>query len=98
MLHYKRMTNEEREELDRKITGDTRTDLSREEMVHLVAVRVSERLKRLEREGRADFRIYRGSDRRQYCWLSTFSGEIYLRLIHGLVMSANWNRLCGGFC
>ena len=54
----------ERDELDRRIVGVTRADLSREEMVQLVTVRVSERLKQLEREGRADLRLYGEDDRR----------------------------------
>ena len=56
--------SQERNELDRRITGVTRTDLTREEMVRLVTVRMSERLNRLEREGRADLRLYRDDERR----------------------------------
>ena len=54
----------ERDELDRQIAGVSRAELSREEMVQLVTVRVAERLKRLEREGRADLRLYDEDDRR----------------------------------
>jgi DNA-binding NtrC family response regulator len=54
----------ERNELDRRIAGVTRTDLSREEMVQLVTVRVAERFKQLEREGRADLRLYGEDERR----------------------------------
>jgi hypothetical protein len=54
----------DRDELDRRIAGVTDGDISREEMVQLVTVRVAERLMRLEREGRADLRLYGEEERR----------------------------------
>jgi DNA-binding NtrC family response regulator len=54
----------ERDEFDRRIAGGIRADLSREEMVQLVTVRVAERLELLVREGRADLRLYGEDERR----------------------------------
>jgi DNA-binding NtrC family response regulator len=54
----------ERMELDQRITGVTRTDLTREEMVQLVTVKVAERLRTLEESGRANITLYEGDERR----------------------------------
>ncbi len=54
----------ERMELDRKITGISGTDLTREDMVQLVTAKVAERLRRLEAAGKADVRLYGGEERR----------------------------------
>ena len=54
----------ERMELDQRITGITRTDLTREEMVQLVTVKVAERLRTLEESGRANITLYEGEERR----------------------------------
>jgi len=54
----------ERMELDRKVTGVTRADLTREEMVQQVTVKVAERLRILEASGRADLSLYQGEERR----------------------------------
>jgi DNA-binding NtrC family response regulator len=66
-----------RDELDRRIAGVTRADFSREELVQLVTVRVAERLKQLEREGRADLRLY-GEDERRTVGV-TFLFNVYHR-------------------
>ena len=54
----------ERMELDQRITGVTRTDLTREDMVQLVTVKVAERLRTLEESGRANITLYEGEERR----------------------------------
>jgi DNA-binding NtrC family response regulator len=54
----------ERMELDQRITGVTRTDLTREEMVQLVTAKVAERLRTLEESGRANVNLYEGEERR----------------------------------
>ncbi|HTG80489.1 MAG TPA: sigma 54-interacting transcriptional regulator [Geobacteraceae bacterium] len=54
----------ERNEFDRQIAGMERGDVGREEMVQRVTVRVAERLARLEREGRADLRLYDEAEQR----------------------------------
>ena len=54
----------ERMELDRKITGISRSDLTREEMVQRVTAKVAERLQMLEAAGQADIRLYEGEERR----------------------------------
>jgi len=54
----------ERMDFDRKITGVSRTDLPREEMVQLVTARVAERLRALEQSGRANINLYAGEERR----------------------------------
>jgi hypothetical protein len=53
----------EREDLDRRIAGAGPVGDAREEMVRRVAVRVSDRVDRLERSGRADIRRFGGTDR-----------------------------------
>lgn len=53
----------ERNFLDQRIAGVDRPGLAREEMVHLVSVRVAERLALLSRKGRADIRQFSGKDR-----------------------------------
>ena len=56
--------SQERNDLDRRIVGITGKELTREEMVQLVTVRVADRLKQLEREERADLRMYGEEERR----------------------------------
>ncbi len=53
----------QRNELDRQIAGVSGSELSREEMVKLVTLRVAEQLGRMEKSGRADVRLYEGRDR-----------------------------------
>ncbi len=54
----------DRMELDQLITGVSRTDLPREEMVRLVTVKVGERLRILEEAGRANLNLFEGEERR----------------------------------
>ena len=54
----------ERADLDRRITGVSRTDLDREEMVRIVTAKVAEQLQKLEKAGRADIRLYTGEEQR----------------------------------
>jgi two-component system, NtrC family, response regulator HydG len=54
----------ERMELDRQVTGVTGTDLTREEMVQGVTVKVAERLRSLEASGRAHLGLYKEEERR----------------------------------
>lgn len=54
----------ERMELDRRLTGVSRTDMPREEMVQCVTVKVAEQLRILEAAGRADLCLYQGAERR----------------------------------
>ncbi len=56
--------SQERMDFDRRITGVSRTDLSREEMVQLVTARVAERLRIMENSGRANVNLYEGEERR----------------------------------
>jgi transcriptional regulator with AAA-type ATPase domain len=53
----------ERNELDRQIAGISGPEPPREEMIKLVTIRVAEQLKRLEKTGRSDVRLYDGRDR-----------------------------------
>jgi DNA-binding NtrC family response regulator len=54
----------EREALDRKIAGAGRTDLSREDLIRIVAAKVAERLEKLEGARKANLRFYEGEERR----------------------------------
>jgi hypothetical protein len=69
--------SEERLELDRKITGFSRKNLPREEMIRIVSLKVAERLEVLGRRGKADLRLYRGEERRMVGM--TFLFNVYHR-------------------
>jgi hypothetical protein len=70
----------ERMDLDRKITGVTRTDLTREEMVQQVTINIAERLRILEASGRADITLYEGEERRTVGVVFLFT--VYHRFRH----------------
>jgi hypothetical protein len=53
----------ERQELDLKITCG-RANVSRDEIIRMLTAKVAERVERLEREGKADIRLYEGEDLR----------------------------------